>query len=104
MSRASVRARLPLRILTAALGTGLFAYLVWRAGPSKLIADVVALRWGVVLIIVLAALDLYADHFIGIAYAILLCLQALVQVKRLNHLMKRFSLPCGFIKIELSLE
>jgi phosphatidylglycerophosphate synthase len=36
------------------LGTGLFAYLVWRAGPGKLIADVVALRWGVVLIIVLA--------------------------------------------------
>jgi phosphatidylglycerophosphate synthase len=54
VSRASVRARLPLRILIAALGTGLFAYLVWRAGPSKLLADVVALRWGVVLIIVLA--------------------------------------------------
>jgi phosphatidylglycerophosphate synthase len=54
VSRASVRARLPLRILTTALGTGLFAYLVWRAGPGKLIADVVALRWGVVLIIVLA--------------------------------------------------
>jgi len=54
VSRASLRARLPLRILTTALGTGLFVYLVWRAGPGKLIADVVALRWGVVLIIVLA--------------------------------------------------
>jgi len=47
VSRASLRARLPLRILTTALGTGLFVYLVWRAGPGKLIADVVALRWGV---------------------------------------------------------
>jgi phosphatidylglycerophosphate synthase len=54
MSRASVRRRSPLRILIATLGAGLFAYLVWRAGPSKLIADVVALRWGVVLIIVVA--------------------------------------------------
>lgn len=54
MSRLSSEARLPLRILITALGTGLFAYLVWRAGPAKLIADVVALRWGVVLIIVLA--------------------------------------------------
>jgi len=54
VSRTPVRARLPLRILTIALGTGLFTYLVWRAGPGKLIEDVVALRWGVVLIIGLA--------------------------------------------------
>jgi uncharacterized protein (TIRG00374 family) len=54
MFEAPIRARLPLRILTTTLGAGLFAYLVWRAGPGKLIADVVALRWGVVLIIVLA--------------------------------------------------
>ena len=41
-------------MFAAALGIGLFAYLVWRAGPDKLFTDIVALRWGVVLIIVLA--------------------------------------------------
>ena len=53
VSRVSADAHLPLRILAAVLGTGIFAYLVWTAGPGRLLADIVALRWGVAFIIIL---------------------------------------------------
>lgn len=57
-------------MFAAASGVGLFAYLVWRAGPDKLFTDIVALRWGVVLIIVLAGCAHLAKTR---AWALMLC-------------------------------
>ena len=51
MSRTLARARLPLRILGAILGILLFVYLIHRAGPAKLLASMVALGWGLALVI-----------------------------------------------------
>jgi phosphatidylglycerophosphate synthase len=45
------RARLPLRMLGAILGILLFIYLIHRAGPAKLLASMVALGWGLALVI-----------------------------------------------------
>jgi phosphatidylglycerophosphate synthase len=45
------RARLPLRMLGAVLGILLFIYLIHRAGPAKLLASMVALGWGLALVI-----------------------------------------------------
>ena len=45
------RARLPLRILGAILGILLFLHLIHRAGPTKLLASMVALGWGLALVI-----------------------------------------------------
>ena len=44
------RARLPLRILGAILGILLFIHLIHRAGPAKLLASMVALGWGLALV------------------------------------------------------
>jgi len=44
------RARLPLRILGATLGILLFVHLIHRAGPAKLLASMVALGWGLALV------------------------------------------------------
>jgi len=46
------RARLPLRVLGAILGILLFIHLIHRAGPAKLLASMVALGWGLALVIV----------------------------------------------------
>src|SRR5690349_12957966 len=46
------RARLPLRIVGTILGILLFIYLIHRAGPAKLLASMVALGWGLALVIV----------------------------------------------------
>ena len=45
------KARLPLRILGAILGILLFLHLIHRAGPTKLLASMVALGWGLALVI-----------------------------------------------------
>src|ERR1700693_352810 len=44
-------ARLPLRILGAIFGILLFVHLIQRAGPAKLLASMVALGWGLALVI-----------------------------------------------------
>jgi hypothetical protein len=46
MLRIPSKARLPLRIFAASMSAALFAYLVWRAGPSQLWQNVVKLGWG----------------------------------------------------------
>ena len=52
MSRTRLaRARLPLRMLGAILGILLFIHLIHRAGPAKLLASMVALGWGLALVI-----------------------------------------------------
>jgi len=45
------RARLPLRMLGVILGILLFVHLIQRAGPAKLAASMVALGWGLALVI-----------------------------------------------------
>src|ERR1700683_3261599 len=45
------RARLPLRVLGAMLGILLFIHLIHRVGPAKLLASMVALGWGLALVI-----------------------------------------------------
>ena len=54
MSRIPRKARLPLRLLAISVSAGLFAYLVWRAGPSYLWQNLVKLGWGFTAVIVLA--------------------------------------------------
>ena len=54
MFRIPQKARLPLRLLAVSISTGLFAYLVWRVGPSKLWENVVTLGWGFTAVIALA--------------------------------------------------
>jgi uncharacterized protein (TIRG00374 family) len=51
------KARLPLRLLAVAISIGLFAFLVWQAGPSKLWENLVTLGWGFTLVIALAGLS-----------------------------------------------
>ena len=57
MSRVPPRARLLLRLLAISVGAGLFAYLVWRAGPSHLWQDLVKLGWGFTAVIALAGIS-----------------------------------------------
>jgi phosphatidylglycerophosphate synthase len=45
------RARLPLRMLGVVLGILLFVHLIHRAGPATLLASMVALGWGLALVI-----------------------------------------------------
>ena len=51
MSEALAKARLPLRLLAGAFGISLFAYLVHRAGPEKLVESMSTLGWGLGLVI-----------------------------------------------------
>jgi len=51
VSRTLAKARLPLRMLGVILGILLFVYLIDRAGPAKLLASMVALGWGLALVI-----------------------------------------------------
>ena len=52
MSRTRLaRARFPLRMLGAILGILLFIHLIHRAGPAKLLASMVALGWGLGLVV-----------------------------------------------------
>ena len=51
MSRIASKSRFPLRLLAGAFGILLFAYLVYRAGPTKLVHSMAALGWGLCLVI-----------------------------------------------------
>ncbi len=51
VSEALAKARLPLRLLAGAFGISLFAYLVHRAGPEKLLESMSTLGWGLGLVI-----------------------------------------------------
>ena len=62
MSRLVTRTRLPLRLLAGRLLAGMFGvllltYLVWRAGPAKLLASMVALGWGLSMVIALGGVS-----------------------------------------------
>ena len=57
MLRIPSKARLPLRIFVASMGAVLFAYLVWRAGPSKLWQNVVKLGWGFIWVLALTGVS-----------------------------------------------
>ena len=50
MSSTIAKARLPLRLLAGAFGVLLFAYLVHRAGPAKLLESIATMGWGLALV------------------------------------------------------
>jgi len=50
VSSTVARTRLPLRLLAATFGVSMFAYLVHRAGPAKLLESMTALGWGLALV------------------------------------------------------
>jgi len=51
------KARRALRVLAVAMSTGLFGYLIWRTGPSKLWENVMTLGWGFTWVIALAGVS-----------------------------------------------
>ena len=51
------KARLPLQLLAVSISIGLFAFLVWQAGLSKLWENLVTLGWGLTLVIALAGVS-----------------------------------------------
>jgi len=57
MLRFLPKARRPLRILVALMSSVLFAYLIWQAGPSKLLQNVVKLGWGFMWVLALAGVS-----------------------------------------------
>jgi phosphatidylglycerophosphate synthase len=57
MLKVPPKARRPLRILAAVMSSVLFAYLIWRAGPSKLWENVVKLGWGFIWVLALAGVS-----------------------------------------------
>lgn len=57
MSRMLARIRLPLRMFAGMMGVLLLSYLVWRAGPAKLLESIAALGWGLILVIALGGVS-----------------------------------------------
>ena len=57
MFRIRPKMRLWLRILAALMSSALFAYLIWRAGPSKLWGNAVKLSWGFMWVLALAGVS-----------------------------------------------
>jgi phosphatidylglycerophosphate synthase len=57
MFRVPPTARLPLRLLAISVSAGLFAYLVWRAGPNNLWHNLLKLGWGFTAVIGLAGIS-----------------------------------------------
>ena len=51
------RAQLPLRFFAIVMSSGFFAYLIWRAGPSKLLKSLSELGWGIALVLALAGVS-----------------------------------------------
>jgi uncharacterized protein (TIRG00374 family) len=51
------KAQLPLRLFAIVMSAGFFAYLIWRAGPSKLLKSLSELSWGIILVIALAGVS-----------------------------------------------
>src|SRR6266481_2911605 len=57
MSKIFQKAQLPLRLLAIATSALLFAYLVWRAGPSNLLENFRTLGWGLITVLALAGVS-----------------------------------------------
>jgi phosphatidylglycerophosphate synthase len=57
MLRIPPKAHLPLRLFLAFISALLFAYLVWRAGPSKLWQNLVKLGWGFIWVLALTGVS-----------------------------------------------
>jgi len=57
MSRIPPKKLLLLRLLAASMSVGLFAYLVWRVGPTKLWENLLSLGWGFMWVIALAGIS-----------------------------------------------
>jgi uncharacterized protein (TIRG00374 family) len=57
MFRIPPAARLPLRILAAAMGTALFGYLIWQAGPDRLWENAAKLGWGFIWVLAVAGIS-----------------------------------------------
>ena len=57
MLRFLPKTRHPLRILVVLMSSVLFAYLIWRAGPSKLWENMVKLGWGFMWVLALAGVS-----------------------------------------------
>lgn len=55
--RISPKGRIPLKLLVISMSAGLFAYLIWRAGPGKLWENIHTLGWGFTLVIALAGVS-----------------------------------------------
>ena len=57
MSRILTKMRLPLRLFAGMLGVLLLTYLVWRAGPAKLLESIATIGWGLGLVIALGGVS-----------------------------------------------
>jgi phosphatidylglycerophosphate synthase len=57
MLKTPSKAQLPLRLFAIVMSAGFFAYLIWRAGPSKLLKSFSELGWGIILVIALAGVS-----------------------------------------------
>src|SRR5271170_6053171 len=57
MLRIPSKAQLPLRLIVIAISAGLFFYLIWRAGPSRLWKSLSELGWGIILVLALAGVS-----------------------------------------------
>ena len=57
MLRISPVARFPLRILASFIGTLLFGYLIWQAGPDRLYENAVKLGWGFIWVLAVAGIS-----------------------------------------------
>ena len=57
MLKIASKAQLPLRLIAIAMSAGLFAYLIWRAGPGKLWKSLSELGWGILLVLALAGVS-----------------------------------------------
>ena len=57
MSRILARIRLPLRLFSGMLGALLLSYLIWRAGPAKLLESIASIGWGFILVIALGGVS-----------------------------------------------
>jgi uncharacterized protein (TIRG00374 family) len=57
VSRILAKMRLPLRLFAGMLGVLLLTYLVWRAGPAKLLESIATIGWGLGLVIALGGVS-----------------------------------------------
>jgi phosphatidylglycerophosphate synthase len=57
MLKVLLKARQPLRVLVTLMSSVLFAYLIWQAGPSKLLENVGKLGWGFIWVLAVAGVS-----------------------------------------------
>jgi phosphatidylglycerophosphate synthase len=57
MLKTSSKAQLPLRLIATVMSAGFFAFLIYRAGPSKLWKSLSELGWGIILVLALAGVS-----------------------------------------------